>query len=115
MRTRSLPNWRIFPDGKNHLAGSSKLARALGPALPTNDGLPPLMRRTFRRPAISTTGFCSCSTFARPSSDELALKLGQPDQHGQHKVSAWCRGDRPGAGQGPEARTMIGDRSQDTQ
>jgi hypothetical protein len=116
VRARSLPNWRISPERKSTLLGPAVWREAVRPCSPDERCVPLLTRRKFRRPAhVHTTGFCPCSTFGRPSSDQLVLKLDKPTEHSHNRVSTRCRRSRPGVDQGPEARTMIGDRSQDIQ
>jgi hypothetical protein len=76
----------------------------------------PLMRRELMRAAKAHAALSgTLAAFTGPGADQLALKLGQAAEHGQHQPAVRRRRIGPSVGQRAEARARLGDGVEDVQ
>src|SRR5208283_4936891 len=69
-----------------------------------------LMLGKFRRsPHVNAPRLGAFAAFARAGADQLALELGKPAKHGEHKPPVRRRGVRPRVAKRTEARALLGD------
>src|ERR1700722_9836508 len=82
-----------------YVVGSRNVCQHLS-RLPASDCFPFLMVGQFRFPTeYYPPLLCPCSSLAGPRPDQLALKLGETAQNGQHQATVRRRGVSPGISQ----------------
>ena len=95
-----------------YVLGSRNVCQHLS-RLPASDCFPFLMVGQFRFPTeYYPPLLCPCSPLAGPRPDQLALKLGETAQNGQHQATVRRRGISPGIPERFEAGASFGGRPQ---
>jgi len=104
-RARSEPaDGRLrYAIGAREIGPRSAVAKAL-------DGLTPLVRcQDSGAPEFHAVGLRSLAAIAGASTDQVALELGEPAEHGEHEAAVRCRGVGPSISQGFEPGASLGD------